>query len=329
LEAQISILRVRIDTSRIVPTPKEKAELLRIGGQLGHDISDCMHVVLPESYRKWVRQAGKEIPFKASGRPRTPKATISLVLRIANENTRWGYRKIVGELKKLGIRIGTTTVRSILNDRGVHPSPGKAFKKPSIPWKTFVHAHMDSMVACDFFTKRVYTLRGALTAHVLVFIHLDSRKVYCSPATYHPDGDWVTQEARNASMWLADMNVTPRFLVHDRDKKFPKAFREFWKAEGVRCILTPVRAPMANAFAETWIESFKRECLNYFVCVELAQLNLIITSWRAYYNSRRPHRGIGKNNEVLDRTFQPQTHGAVRCEQQLGGIITCYFRDAA
>ena len=256
-------------------------------------------------------------------------ATVELVLRLADENVRWGYRRIVGELKKLGISVGTTTVRNILNDRGVYPSPGKAFKKPAVPWKTFVHAHMESMVACDFFTKRVYTLRGVFTAHVLAFIHLESRRVYCSPATYNPDGDWVLQQARNATMWLADMNVTPRFLIHDRDKKFPKRFREFWKSEGVRCIKTPLRAPMANSYIETWIESYKRECLNLFVCVDPAQLDYITTSWLRHYNFLRPHRGIGKNNEVLDKSFRPQTHGAVRCEQQLGGIIKSYYREAA
>ena len=132
-------------------------------------------------------------------------ATVNLVLRMAEENLRWGYRKIVGELKKLGIRISKTTVRKILKDSDIHPLPDKAFKKPTVPWTTFVHAHMDSMVGCDFFTKRVYTLRGVFTAYMLVFIHLGTRKVYCSAPTYHPNGDWVMQQARNANMWLDDM----------------------------------------------------------------------------------------------------------------------------
>jgi putative transposase len=150
LEAQIRILRSRIDASRIVPNPKEKAELLRLGASLGHDVAEVMHVVLPETYRKWVRQSRRGITFKPSGRPRTPMATVNLVLRMAEENLRWGYRKIVGELKKVGIRVSKTTVRRILKDSGIHPAPDKAFKKPAIPWTTFVHAHMDSMVATDF-----------------------------------------------------------------------------------------------------------------------------------------------------------------------------------
>lgn len=329
LEAQIRILRSRVDTSRIVPTPQEKAELLRIGASLDHDVSEVMHVVLPETYRKWVRQTRRGIAFKSSGRPRTPMATVNLVMRMAEENLRWGYRKIVGELKKLGIRISKTTVRKILKDSDIHPLPDKAFKKPAVPWTTFVHAHMDSMVGTDFFTKRIYTLRGVLTAYMLVFIHLGTRKVYCTAPTFSPGEEWVMQQARNANMWLDDMGVTPRFLIHDRDSKFTKKFREFWKSEGVRCIRTPIKAPRANAFSESWIESFKRECLNFFMCFSLGQLNRISSTWVTYYNTLRPHRGVGMKNEVLDETFRPQFHGAVRCTQQLGGIIKSYYREAA
>ena len=329
LEAQIRILRSRVDASRIVPTPKEKAELLRIGASLDHDVSEVMHVVLPETYRKWVRQARRGIAFKPSGRPRTPMATVNLVLRMAEENLRWGYRKIVGELKKLGIRVSKTTVRKILKDSDIHPLPDKAFKKPAVPWTIFVHAHMDSMVGTDFFTKRIYTLRGVLTAYMLVFIHLGTRKVYCTASTFNPDEEWVMQQARNANMWLDDIGVTPRFLIHDRDSKLTKKFREFWKSGGTRCIRIPIKAPRANAFSESWIESFKRECLNLFMCFSLDQLDYIKTTWVTYYNTLRPHRGVGMTNDVLDETFKPQIHGNVRCKQQLGGIIKSYYRNAA
>ena len=329
LEAQIRILRSRIDSSRIVPTPQEKAELLRLGASIGHDVSEVMHVVQPETYRRWVRQSRRGVVFKPSGRPRTPMATVNLVLRMADENLRWGYRRIVGELKKLGIRVCSTTVRRILKDSDIHPAPDKAFKKPAVPWTTFVHAHMDSMAGCDFFTKRIYTLRGVFTAYALVFIHLGTRKVYCSPPTLHPDEEWVMQQARNANMWLDDMGVQPRFLVHDRDTKLTKKFREFWKSGGTRCIRIPLKSPKANAFSETWIEGCKRECLNAFMCFGLDQLDYILSTWVRYYNTCRPHRGIGMKNEVLDETFQPQLHGTVRCKEQLGGIIKSYYREAA
>ena len=97
----------------------------------------------------------------------------------------------------------------------------------------------------------------------------------------------------------------------------------------MRCIRIPIKAPRANAFAETWIESLKRECLNHFICFSLDQLDYIKTTWVTHYNTVRPHRGIGMNNDVLDETFRPQAHGIVRCKQQLGGIIKSYYREAA
>ncbi len=176
LEAQIRMLRSRIETSRIVPTPEERAELLQLGTAMDHDIDEVMHVVVPATYKKWLRQLRGGKPFRPSGRPRTPMATRLLVVRMATENLRWGYRRIVGELKKLGIRIGATTIRAILKDEGYFPEPQKATKKPPIPWTTFVHAHLETIVSCDLFTKRVFTLGGIRRAYVLVFFIWKSRR---------------------------------------------------------------------------------------------------------------------------------------------------------
>lgn len=136
------------------------------------------------------------------------------------------------------------------------------------------------------------------------------------------------QQMRNASMWLDDIGVKPRFLIHDRDRKYPDEFKAFWKTEDVRCIRIPIKAPKANAYSETWIESYKRECMNHFICFGLDHLDHITMTWVTYYNTLRPHRGVGMNNEVLDETFRPQLHGTVRCKQ-LGGIIKSYYREAA
>ncbi len=330
LEAQIRILRARVDASRIVPSPEEKAELLRLGAMLGHDVADLMHVVRPDSYRRWLRvqHTGKRA-FSRLGRPPTPQAIRNLVLRIARENLCWGYGRIVGELKKLGIRIGATTVREILKDGGIHPGPCKEFKEPAIPWTTFVHAHMDSIVACDFFSKRILTLHGALDAYVLVFIHLGSRKVYCSPCTYHPDSAWVMQQARNASMWMEDEGFKVRFVVRDRDRKYPDAFDLFWKDDDVRCIRIPLKAPRANAFCESFIGTIKKECINHFYCFSRDQLDYIVGSWLSYYHRQRPHQGEDIGNSVLDETFVARREGAIVRRQQLGGIISYYEREAA
>jgi len=145
-------LRSRIDASRIAPTPEEKAELMRWGAAFDHKIDGVMEVVKPATYRKWIRQMKKRIPFKRSGRPRIPECVRRIVRRMAIENVLWGYERIVGELRKIGCRIGRTSVQRILKDEGIHPLPGKARKRPPLRWITFVHAHMETLLACDFFS---------------------------------------------------------------------------------------------------------------------------------------------------------------------------------
>ena len=328
LEAQTRMLRARIDTSRIVPTPQERAELLRLGAEIDHDIDELMHVVVPATYKKWLRQLRGGKSFKPSGRPRTPLATRQLVLRMAKDNLTWGCRRIVGEIKKLGLRIGATTIRGILKEEGHFPEPQKATRKPPIPWTTFVHAHLETIVAVDFFKKPILNLGGIRDAYVLVFIHLGSRKVFHSPSTYHPDSKWVMQQARNASMWMEDEGIKPRFLIRDRDRKYQDEFDRFWKPD-VRCIRIPIKAPKANSFVESYISSVRRETLNHFVCFSRRQLDYILSVWRDHYQQRRPHRGVGRDNTVLDENFVPQTEGRVRCRSELGGILKSYYREAA
>jgi putative transposase len=117
--------------------------------------------------------------------------------------------------------------------------------------------------------------------------------------------------------------------VHDRDGKFPERFREFWRSEGVQRVRTPVRTPKANAYAESFIGTLKRECLNHFICFSRDQMNYIVQTWVKYYNTERPHRGKDIGNNLLDKAYTPKCSGSIRCKKQLGGIITSYYRDAA
>lgn len=124
-------------------------------------------------------------------------------------------------------------------------------------------------------------------------------------------------------------SIVPRFVIRDRDRKYPDRLKEFWKSSGVVCIKTPSRAPKGNAFAESFIGTLKCECLNHFVCFSCDQLDYIVRTWVKHYNTGRPHGGAGIENNVLDASFSPRSHGTIRRQQQLGGIITSYYRDAA
>ena len=182
LAYQVKMLRSRIDDSKIYTTPEEHAELTRLGALIEHDISDVMLVVKPGTYRRWLKP--KEAQEKKPGRPRTAEATVNLVLQFASDNLAWGYKKLHGELKKLGIKVGVTTISDILKRAGHHPVPDKGRNNSSSNWSTFISFHMDTLVACDFFTKPIYTLKGRFDAYVLVFIHLGSRRVFMSPPTF-------------------------------------------------------------------------------------------------------------------------------------------------
>ena len=329
LKAQITILRARIPTDRIILSPAEKAELLRIGEECGHDVDGLMEVAKPATYKRWLAQMRGGRPFQAVGRPRLTQELRGVVIRIGSENLLWGYKRIAGELKKLGLYAGANSVKRILNDAGIHPSPERRKKKPALPWTTFIRAHMETMVACDFFAKTVFTLRGPRTAYVLMFIHLGSRRVFCSAPTYAPDSTWVTQQARNTLMWCEEQGITPEFLIRDADTKFSASFDTVWASEGARVIQIPHRTPNANAFAESFIGTIKRECLNFFVCFSRSQLDYILRTWVRHYNVERPHRGRDIGNNVLQVDFRPVRDGPIRRNRQLGGIVTSYTRDAA
>lgn len=327
LEIQIDMLRSRIDSDRIITTPEERRRLITLGEQFGHEIDDLLKVVVPGTYKRWVREASNGVTFKSVGRSRIAQSVRDLIHRIARENKGWGYRRIFSELKKLGITIGATTVRKVMVDDGIEPPPWERAEGPPISWKTFINAHMDSIMACDFFTKNVCSIYGVERVYVLVFIHLGSRKAWHSFPTAHPTHAWVMQQCRNAAMWLREEGLDARFLIRDRDVVYPEHMKNFWKSEGVKVIKTPVQAPKANAYCESFIGTFKRECLNHFVCFNRAQLHYICRTWFLHYNTERPHRGRDQN--VLNVDFKPTSKGRVRCKEQLGGIIKSYYRDAA
>ena len=314
LEFQIEMLRSRLDVDRIITTSEERQALIAIGEQCGHDVDELIKVVVPETYKSWLRKMGRGEDYRPIGRPRKFGIIIrNLICRISGENRSWGYRRITGELKKLGIKIGASTVRSIMHEEELGPPPHYLNKDMPIKWKTFIEAHKESLVACDFFTKDIRTLFGSYRVYVMVFIHLGSRKAYCSFPTEHPRNDWVMQQCRNASMWLEDEELEFKYLLRDRDAIYPeKRMKAFFKSDDIKVIKTPVQAPKANAYCESFIGTFKRECLNHMVIFHEGQLNYICKTWIKHYNTERPHRGKDKNNNVLDVDFSPTSQGRVK-----------------
>jgi len=257
-----------------------------------------------------------------------------LILKLARENLGWGTRRILGELKKLAVRASRSSVRRVLVDEKILPNPDRhAPKGVQTPWRKFIAIHMNVMVATDFFSKTIWTPLGRKTAYVLSCIHLGSRKVFISPSTYNPNGQWVRQQARNLSMWAEDECIDIRFLIHDHDGKFTDDFDEYFSRSDGGPVKTPYQAPVANCYIESWIGSLKRESLNHFFCFSLELLDHIVQTYSSYHNQYRPHQGL--DNRPLgtpkNRSWQMRDLdvGQIRCKHWLGGLLKHYYRKAA
>jgi hypothetical protein len=190
-----------------------------------------------------------------AGRPRLQPELRQLVLRLARENPSWGYKRIVGELQHLGIAVSATAVRKLLKIAGLPP----AQQRSRTSWRAFLRQHAATTIACDFFSLETAWLKRL---YVLVFLSHATRRVEFVACTANPDTAWMLQQARNVLMKLDDHERRIRFLIHDRDKKFPRAFDAIFASEGINVIRTPFQAPTANAHLERWIGTARRECLD-------------------------------------------------------------------
>jgi hypothetical protein len=235
---------------------------------------------------------------------------------MARENPRWGYFRIRGELLKIGYMVSATTVRSVLRRSHVPP----AGRRSQMSWRQFLTAHAESLVATDFFTvdtvffKRLY---------VLFFVHLATRRVVAAACTAEPNSAWVAQQARNLSWKLSDEGINVRVVVHDRDRKFARGFDSVFEAEGARVILTPLMAPRANAHAERWVGSARRECLDWMLIVSQRHLEAVLGEYCAHYNDERPHRSC-RVRPPASRGAPIRRPGATRRRARLGGLLSDY-----
>jgi len=215
-------------------------------------------LVRPETLLRWHRQLVARhwtYPHRPPGRPPVDRSVRELIVRLARENTTWGYVRIVGELRKLGINVSATLVRNVLRAAGVPP----AMRRGQSSWRSFLRQHAATTLACDFFTVDTAWLQRL---YVLVFICIGSRRIEYVACTSNPNTAWLIQQARNLLMDLDDRGQRPRFLIHDRDKKFSRAFDAIFESGAITTIRTPILAPNANAHVERWVGGVRRECLD-------------------------------------------------------------------
>ena len=285
-------------------------------------------LVTPQTLLRWhrelVRLKWARYSKRPPGRPPLPTEVQELIMRLAKENPRWGYKRIQGELLKLGIKVSATAIRKLLARRGLGPAP----RRGGTTWRQFLAQQASSMVACDFFTVETIWLKRI---YVLVFIELATRRVHLAGCTTNLDGAWVTRQARNLTFDLDEEAQPLRFLIHDRDDKFCGPFDDVFATEGVQVVRTPVRAPRANAFCERWIRTVRTECLDWLLIYSRRHLGRVLKIYIHHYNRERPHRALqlqAPEQEEFERT-PLSIDATVRRRDRLGGLLHEYYEAAA
>jgi putative transposase len=240
---------------------------------------------------------------------------------MARENPRWGYRRIQGELVGLGHQVAASTVWQILKAAGVDPAP----RRSGPTWRQFLTAQAHAILAVDFAHVDTVFLRRL---YVLVVIEHGCRRVHIAGITAHPTGGWVTQQARNLLMDFGDRAEQLRFLIRDRDSKFTAAFDAVFAGADIRIIRTPIRAPRANAIAERFIGTLRRECLDHMLIIGRHHLAVVLREFVEHYNTHRPHRSLDQHPPA-GRT-SPPSGATVRPlrRDRLGGLLREYLQVA-
>jgi transposase InsO family protein len=240
---------------------------------------------------------------------------------MAIENPTWGYTRIQGALTNVGHHAGRSTIRRTLKAAGLPPVP----ERPT-SWQTFVKAHWGSTAGADFFTTEVWTWRGLVTFYTVFVIDLASRRVQILGSTPHPETLFMEQVVRTVAMAEKATPPVPNVLICDRDRKWSGDVRRRLHEAGIRVVLTPERAPNANAYAERFVRSIKEECLDRLIPLGERHFRTAIAEYVEHYHRERNHEGL--ENRLISGQPPIAMASRVRRRPRLGGILNFYQRAA-
>jgi putative transposase len=328
LRHQVAVLERQLGGKKVRFTAADRALLAALLHRLEPRAHARMRLLVrPDTVLRWHRDLVRKRHAAGSrprrwGRPRTVRSIRALVLRLVRENPAWGYRRVHGELLVLGVKVAPSKVWEILKAAGIDSAPGRS----ATTWAGFLRSQAEVLLACDFF--ETVTLSGT-RLFVLAVIEHHTRRIRVLGATAHPTTSWVAQAARNLVMDLEDAGCRARFLIRDRDGKFPVLFDDVLADAGIEVVLSGVRMPRMNSIMERWVQTCRRELLDRTLIWDQHHLLRALHQFEAFYNHHRPHQGIA-NARPLRPLPPPITdpgqsaHLDIRRRQRLGGILNEY-----
>ncbi|GAA1933418.1 integrase core domain-containing protein [Streptantibioticus ferralitis] len=286
--------------------------------------------VTPSTLLAWHRQLVAHkwtfTQHRRPGRPSTAYTIKQLILRLARENHTWGHRRIQGELARLGYPIAPSTVWEILHAAGIDPAPQRC----GPTWRQFLTSQAHGIIAADFLHLDTISLKRL---YALVFIEHRTRRLHLAGITAHPTAQWTIQQARNLTMTLGRRMESLRFLLRDRDGKYTRSFDAVFEAENVEIVLSPPRAPRANAICERAVGTLRRELLDRILIYDHAHAHAVLTEYIEHYNRHRPHQS---RQQLPPESTDPPTPATVtdlqacrvRRQPVLGGLVNEYHHVA-